>query len=111
MTQEPQVTPEPETNPISELYSRANRLNAKLASKFDNSLASEGRQVAQQLIEHVKSQVSDYDAFVAQVERSEQFSLHDSARVDKKERQFKLYYERAMGLLETIEEGEGRRKR
>ncbi len=106
MTQEPQA----ESNPISEAYQRANQLNARLASKHNSAMVSEGRQVAELLLNHVKSNVEDYDAFVAQVDRSERFSLHDSARVDKKQRDLKLYYERAMGLLETIEESEARRR-
>ncbi len=106
MTQEPQA----ESNPISEAYQRANQLNARLASKHDGAMVSEGRRVAQLLLDHVKSSVEDFDAFVAQVGRSERFSLHDSARVDKKQREMKLYYERAMGQLETIEESEARRR-
>lgn len=99
-----------ETNPISDAYQRATRINAKLASRYDANLASEGKQLAQQLFDHVKGEVDDYDDFVRRVERSEQFILHDSAQVSKKERELKNFYVRAADLLVTIEEAEARRR-
>ena len=100
----------PSTPTISDLYAEANKLNASLSSKYDGGKISQGKQIAAQLIEHVKANVEDYKSFVETVERSELFALHDSAQVDKKQRQFKLYYERAVSLLETIEQSESRRK-
>jgi hypothetical protein len=91
-----------------DLYARANRINAKLASKFDSALASEGRQIAQALIAEVQSKVEDYPDFVRRVDRSEEFSLHESAQVEKDEQQLKLLYVRAVDLLETIKESESR---
>ncbi|MEQ8272338.1 MAG: hypothetical protein RMA76_22515 [Deltaproteobacteria bacterium] len=99
-----------ETNPISEAYQRATRINAKLASRYDANLASEGKQLAQQLFDHIKAQVEDYDDFVRRVERSEEFSLHDSAKMGKNESELKNFYVRAADLLETITESESRRR-
>jgi hypothetical protein len=99
---------EPETNPVSQAYARATRINAKLASRFDANLATEGKQAAQTLLDHVRSEVEDFDEFVARVDRSELFSLHDSAQIDKKQKHLKVLYVRAADLLETIAEAEAR---
>ncbi len=103
--------PTTESNPISEAYQRATRINAKLSSRFDANLVSEGKRLAQQLIDHVRENVDDYEDFVRRVERSEQFSLHDSAQVAKTERELKNFYVRAADLLETITDVENRQSR
>ena len=102
---------ETETNPISDAYQRATRVNAKLASRFDANLVTEGRQLAQQLLDHVRSSVEDYDDFVRRVDRSEEFILHDSAQIDKKQKDLKVLYTRAADLLETISEIEARQSK
>ena len=96
---------------ISDAYARATRINARLASRYDANLVSEGRELAQKLLDHVRAEASDYDDFVRRVARSEVFSLHDSAQVTKNERQLKVLYVRATDLLETIEDAERRRRR
>ena len=95
----------------TELYAEANRINAKLSSRYDAALAAKGRQVANQLLEQVKAGVADMPGFVERVDRSELFSLHESAQVEKTEKQMKLLYVRAMDLLETISQSESRAKR
>ena len=97
-------------DPISQAYVRANQINARLAKRYDPALASEGRRVAEQLLEHLKENVQDYEDFVRRCERSEVFSLHESAQVEKNEVRFKGLYLRATGLLQTIQEAEQRRR-
>lgn len=100
-----------ETNPILDAYQRATRINAKLASRFDANLVTEGKRLAQELLDHVRANVDDYDDFERRVERSEQFSLHDSAQVAKTERELKNFYIRAGDLLETIKDVEARQSK
>ena len=96
---------EPESE-ISAAYSRAARINAKLASSYSGALVTEGKALAEALLAHVKEQVADYEDFVSRVERSEEFSLHDSAQMKKDDKALKTLYLRATGLLETIREAE-----
>lgn len=98
-----------DTNPISDVYQQATRINAKLASGYDGNLVSQGKRLADELIAHVRGQVDDYDDFVRRVERSEQFSLHESAQVAKGEKELKVLYVRAADLLETIRDVEARK--
>lgn len=93
-----------------ELYARATRLNAKLASKYDSALAAEGRQVAESILAQLQTQVGDFSEFVRRVERSELFPLHESAQLEKNEQPWKVLYLRAVDLLETIKEAEARRR-
>lgn len=93
-----------------ELYARATRLNAKLASKYDSALASEGRQVAEAILGQLQGQIPDFQDFVRKVERSEEFPLHESAQLEKNEQPWKVLYLRAADLLQTIKEAEARRK-
>ena len=97
-------------DPISQAFVRANQINARLAVKYDPALASEGRRVAEQLLQHIKESVASFDEFAERCERSELFALHESAQVDKKEVRFKNLYLRATGLLQTIQETESRRR-
>ncbi len=100
-----------EQSPISAAYERATKINAKLASRFDANLVTEGKRVASELIEHIRGEVENYDEFVEKVERSEEFSLHDSAQIDKKQKHLKVLYVRAADLLETIKQTEERQSR
>ena len=99
-----------EADPIAQAYVRANQINARLASKFDPALAAEGRRVAEQLLAYLKENVPDYEDFARRCERSEEFPLHESAQVEKKETRFKGLYLRATGLLQTIQETEQRKR-
>lgn len=111
---EPEVAPTVAGNGShspNELYRQATRLNAKLASKHDPALASEGRRVAEALLAHVRSRVEDYEDFVRRVQRSEEFSLHESAQLSKGEKDLRVHYLRAVDLLETIREAEERAKK
>jgi hypothetical protein len=98
---------------IQEVYARANRLNAQLASGTSDELIREAREVARQLTEHVKGRVERYEDFVERVASSEEFSLTESRQVAKEERELKVLYLRATSLLEAANEAEerGRRKR
>lgn len=100
----------PEQGP-ADLYTRAQRLNARLASRWEPALAEEAAQVAAALLEHVKSKVEDFDAFVRRVERAEAFPIHESAQVDKGERPLKQLYVRAVDLEETLRQAEARAKK
>lgn len=93
----------------SEDYVRANKINARLASRYDAQLVSEGKALAAKLLEYVKSKVENYDEFVRKVNQSEEFSLHESKQLGKAEKPLKPIYLRAAGLLETIAEAEQRR--
>jgi hypothetical protein len=102
---------ENEPDPIAQAFLRANQINARLASaKYDPALVSEGKRIAEQLLTYVKEQVQDFEDFARRCERSEVFSLHESAQVDKKEVRFKGLYLRATGLLQTIQEAEQRKR-
>jgi hypothetical protein len=98
---------------ISEVHTRANRLNVKIATGTGEALIQEARQVAKQLTDYVRTKVADYDDFVKRVELSEEFSLTESRQVAKIEQQLKVLYLRAASLLEAASEAEarGRRKR
>jgi hypothetical protein len=99
------------SDPIAAAYQRANQLNARLASRYEVGLAAEGKRVADQLLSYMREQLgAEYDAFVARCERSEEFSLHESARVEKEEARMKGLYLRATGLLETIADAEARQR-
>jgi hypothetical protein len=96
---------------IHDTYAQANRLAVRLASKHDDASLREARQVAEKLIEHVKSNVKSYDDFVARVKVSEEYSLTESRQVPKAEKELRTLYLRAASLLETIEEAEARAKK
>jgi hypothetical protein len=96
---------------ISEIYTRANRLNAQLASGTTEELIREGRDVARQLIAYVKEHVESFDDFVKRVESSEEFSLTESRQVAKTERELKVLYLRATSLAEAANEAEERANR
>ena len=99
-----------ELDPIAMAFLRANQINTRLSSKYDASLASEGKQVAQQLLDHIKGEVEDYEDFVDKAERSEEFTLHESAQLKKEQKRLKGLYLRATGLLDTIRDSESRKK-
>jgi hypothetical protein len=92
-------------------YAHANRLNAKLATRYEAALVSEARELAGRMLEHVKSKIPDYEAFVERVKLSEQYSLTESRQPEKVEKQMKVIYQRAASLLETAAEAEARSKR
>lgn len=98
-------------HPISETYTRANRLNAKLASGTSAELIREGRQVADDLVAHVRARVESFDDFVKRVELSEEFSLTESRQVSKAEKELKIFYLRAASLREAANEAEARARR
>lgn len=100
-----------EADPIAEAYTKANQLNVRLATKYDPAMATEARRVAEQLLGYIREQVEDYEDFVQRAERSELFSLHESAQLKKGEVRLKGLYMRATGLLETIKDWEQRKKR
>src|SRR5258706_3031785 len=77
-----------------DLYTRANQLNAKLATSIDPALISEARKVAGALLDHVKSKVTDFADFERRVASSEQFALHESRQVAKTEPDLKVLYNR-----------------
>lgn len=95
----------------SEDYTRATMLNATLATSVDQALVSEARELAQRMLDHVRAQTEDYETFVRRVHLSEQFSLTDAMQVSKKEKELKVIYTRASGLLETAAEAAARAKR
>ncbi|MCK6544685.1 hypothetical protein L6R52_02370 [Myxococcota bacterium] len=97
--------------PLSEYYSKANRLNAKLASSTDANLIREGRQLAQELFAMVKAKVTDFDDFVRRVKISEEYSLTESRQLPKTERDLKVIYLRAASLEEAAAEAEQRAAR
>lgn len=97
--------------PISEVYARANGLNAKLASGTDQGLIREARQVAQQITDHIRSRVENYDDFVKRVEVSEEYSLTESRQLEKTEKDMKVLYLRAASLLEAASEAEARARK
>jgi hypothetical protein len=92
----------------SEDYVRANRLNARLATQYDPALVAEARELANRMIEHVKTKVPDYTAFVERVRISEQFSLTEARQPEKVEKEMKVILVRAQSLLVTAEEAEAR---
>lgn len=100
-----------EADPIAEAYAKANQLNVRLSKKYDPAMATEARRVADQLLAYVKDQVEDYEDFAERCERSELFSLHESARLKKAEVRLKGLYMRATGLLETVRDWEQRPKK
>lgn len=104
------MTTTPETLP-HDLYTQANRLNAKLASVPDGNLVREARDVAKRLLEYVGSKVPDLEDFRRRVALSEQFSLTESRQVPKTERELKVLLLRAETLLETAGEAEVRASR
>jgi len=89
-------------------YAKATKLNAKLAIGYDAHAVTEAREVAGRLIEYVRSKVADFDEFVQKVERSERFSLHESAQLKKQEKDLKVIYTRAAELLTTAAEAQQR---
>jgi len=91
-----------------ETYARATKLNAQLATSTDETLIAEARALANGMLEHIRSQVADYEDFVRRVNLSEQFSLTESMQVSKKEKDLKVVYLRAQGLLETAAEAAAR---
>jgi hypothetical protein len=92
----------------AEDYAKANRLNAKLASRYDPALAAEARELAAKMIEHVKSKVPDFNGFVERVHLSEQYSLTEARQPEKIEKEMKVIFVRAQTLLETAAEAESR---
>ncbi len=95
---------------VTEAFQQANQLNARLSSRYNAQEVAEARQLAEALLDYVKTKVADYEEFVRRVERSELFSLHESAQLPKNERPYRPYYLRAVDLLETVLEAEALRK-
>ncbi|MCB9653798.1 MAG: hypothetical protein H6729_06680 [Deltaproteobacteria bacterium] len=93
------------------LYRRGGQVNILLASRYDPSLVEEARTLSTQLMERVKKGVEDFEGFEQRVERSEEFSLHESAQLSKKEKEFRAVYLRGRALLDAIAEAEARRSR
>jgi hypothetical protein len=96
---------------IHDAYVKANRLAIRLASHHDDAVLREGRQVAQQLLDHVKASVPAYDDFVHRVKMSEEFSLTESRQVPKTEKELRNLYLRGASLLEAIDEAEARARK
>ncbi|MEE2902699.1 MAG: hypothetical protein VYC39_10225 [Myxococcota bacterium] len=82
-------------------YVLANKLNVKLALEPDSQTASEARGLATKMLDYVREQTEDYDAFVQRVERAEKFPLTDSAQPKKDEKALKVVYLRAKTLLDA----------
>jgi hypothetical protein len=95
-------------NNTAELYARANKLNAKLASSTDAALISEGRKVGGALVEFVRARVQNFDDFVQRVTIADEFALTESRQLAKNERELQRLYMRGASLLEACDEAEQR---
>jgi hypothetical protein len=88
----------------TEDYTLANKLNSKLALAPDAQTAAQARDLANKMLDYVKSQVEDYDDFAQRVERAEQYPLTEAAQPKKDEKALKVIYVRASTLLESANE-------
>ncbi|MBK8013843.1 MAG: hypothetical protein IPK13_21145 [Deltaproteobacteria bacterium] len=100
-----------EENETATIYRRGGHVNLQLASRYDESLIEEARTISARLLDRVKANVDDFDDFARRVERSEEFSLHESAQLSKKEKEFRTVYLRGRALLDAIAEAEARKAR
>ena len=94
-----------------EQYVRANKLNAQLATSSEPQPTAEARELAKTMLDYVRDQVDDYEDFVRRIHISEEFSLTESMQLKKAEKELKVVYQRASGLLETVAEAAARGKR
>ena len=92
----------------SDPYARATQLNALLATSSDKALITEARDLANGMLTHVRESVADYEEFVRRVHLSERFSLTESLQIARTEKDLKVVYMRACGLLETAAEAAAR---
>lgn len=102
---------DPNDQAVREHYRTANALNVQLIRQDDASIISQAETTAKALIDYVRSKTKDFEDFTRRVQRSDEFSLHDSAQVETSERTLKIYYQRAVSLKEAINEALARRAR